>query len=60
MKIFRGKKIDRHDIITINKKRCILIQQGGRQCFDCALNHSITCAGFPCSDFYPKEIKGGI
>lgn len=63
MKIFRGERIKQHDIIIIGKKQCILkgrLQQGADQCFDCALNNSKACLGFPCNDFYPKEIEGGL
>ncbi len=60
--MFNGTPIKVGDIIFIGKRRCILVAKTHRDfCNECAINNSIlNCASFPCIDFYPKEIEGGL
>lgn len=61
--IFGGTPIKVGDIIFIGKRRCILqvkIHKGVEDCDDCAISNERECFYFPCSDIYPKEIKGGL
>lgn len=62
-RMFEGTSIGVGDIIFICKRRCILLAKthaGIEYCKECALNNEIKCSYFPCADFYPKEIKGGL
>ncbi len=62
--MFEGTLIGAGDIIFIGKRKCILlarINKGVEHCDECAFNNNILkCSYFPCTDFYPIEIKGGL
>lgn len=60
--MFEGTLIGVGDIVFIGKRKCILLSKTYRGvCNECALNNNqMKCSYFPCIDFYPKEIKGGL
>ena len=61
--MFNGTLIGVGDIVFIGKRRCILLAKthtGIEHCNECAINNERECTYFPCSDLYPKEIKGGL
>ena len=64
MPYFRGELIHLGDVIRIKRSRCIVVKKNldsGDICpKKCFLYQSSMCNMFPCSEMYPKKLKGGL